>query len=77
MEINMSPGPVLFYTIVVGLLTTIVWMLIGFRAMRAHERLADAVEYGVELARQRGAPSGDGNAAPEAPPTTVRATDAT
>ena len=28
----------------IGLLTTIVWIVVGWRAMRAHERIADALE---------------------------------
>lgn len=28
-----------------GLITTIFWMVVGWRAMRAHERLANAVEH--------------------------------
>jgi len=27
-----------------GLITTIFWMVVGWRAMRAHERLADAAQ---------------------------------
>lgn len=33
-----------------GVFTAIFWMVVGWRAMRAHERLADSVE---SLARQR------------------------
>ncbi len=36
-------------TLVIGWLITIFWMVVGWRAMRAHEKLADHVEW---LARQ-------------------------
>jgi len=31
--------------VIVGILSAIFWMVIGWRAMRAHERLADAAEH--------------------------------
>lgn len=33
-----------------GVMTTVFWMIIGWRAMRAHERMSEAVE---QLARKR------------------------
>ena len=33
-----------FLTTVVSIVTTIFWMVIGWRAMRAHERIADRIE---------------------------------
>ena len=35
-----------FFAAVLGLLTTVFWMIVAWRAMRAHERLADAAENG-------------------------------
>ncbi len=32
------------FTTMVSIVTTIFWMVIGWRAMRAHERLADRIE---------------------------------
>jgi len=32
------------FTTLVSIVTTIFWMIIGWRAMRAHERLADRIE---------------------------------
>ena len=38
-------GPVMaFATIVLGLATSLFWMWIGWRAMRAHERIADTLQ---------------------------------
>lgn len=45
-----------------GIFTTILWLVIGWRAMRAHEKLSDSVE---QIARQsnrqepQSGPSGD------------------
>ena len=36
-----------YVTILFGLVTTVIWLRIGWRAMRAHERIADAVEHGA------------------------------
>ena len=36
-------------TLLLGLFTAIFWMIVGWRAMRAHEKLADLLEW---LARQ-------------------------
>jgi hypothetical protein len=44
---SVLPIIALFATIIV----TVLWIVIGWRAMRAHERLADAVE---SIARGRG-----------------------
>jgi uncharacterized membrane protein len=35
----------------VGLVETIFWMFVGWRAMRAHERIAEASEEGVRRMR--------------------------
>jgi uncharacterized membrane protein len=37
-------GELACLAIVLGVVTTILWLVIGWRAMRAHERLADAHE---------------------------------
>lgn len=44
-----SPIEVLFITLLLTLPLTIFWMVTGWRAMRAHEKIADSVEW---LARQ-------------------------
>lgn len=36
--------------------TTFVWLVVGWRAMRAHEKMADAVD---ELSRRRTAPENE------------------
>ena len=36
-------------TLIIGLFSAIFWMIVGWRAMRAHEKLADSMEW---LARQ-------------------------
>lgn len=35
--------PMAGFIIAFGILTTIIWIIIGWRAMRAHERIADSV----------------------------------
>ena len=37
-------GAITFLTALVGLASAIFWMIVGWRAMRAHEKLADTVE---------------------------------
>lgn len=46
-----------FVTIVFGLFTTVFWMVVGWRAMKAHERLAAMSEV---LVRKNGNGSGNG-----------------
>ncbi len=41
--------------VIVGIITTLFWMLVAWRAMRAHERIAEALS--PELGRQRRASS--------------------
>lgn len=36
-----------------GVAVTVLWLVIGWRAMRAHERIAAAVERGAVLPRDR------------------------
>lgn len=36
-----------------GVITGIFWMVVGWRAMRAHERLADASELAARKLRER------------------------
>ena len=36
----------------VALVTTVFWMIVGWRAMRAHERIADAAEEALMLHRR-------------------------
>lgn len=43
-----------FLAILVGIFVTIFWMYVGWHAMKAHERLADAVERLAGAARQGG-----------------------
>lgn len=31
-------------TLLWGVITTVFWMIVGWRAMRAHERIADTIE---------------------------------
>lgn len=46
MNVDLSHGFGAFgaFAVILGLATTIFWMVVGWRAMRAHERLADAAE---------------------------------
>lgn len=44
-------GAVLF-----GFVTAIFWMVVGWRAMRAHERLADAAEYSARVQGNKNKP---------------------
>jgi hypothetical protein len=37
-------GGLAFLVVVWGLFVTVIWMVIGWRAMKAHERIADAVQ---------------------------------
>ncbi len=41
---ELAVGAVLF-----GFVSAIFWMVVGWRAMRAHERLADAAEYSARV----------------------------
>ena len=41
-----------------GIFSTIFWMVVSWRAMRAHEKLADAVE---QLTQRQAANSGNGS----------------
>ena len=38
-----------FLSFLIGIATAIYWMVVGWRAMRAHERLADAIERLAEV----------------------------
>ncbi|MEO7996124.1 MAG: hypothetical protein ABI852_01700 [Gemmatimonadaceae bacterium] len=51
MNIGAGGGAFAFVAIFFGLITTVIWMFIGWRAMRAHERLADAAERAIQLSR--------------------------
>ena len=43
-DADFAIGAVLF-----GFVTAIFWIVVGWRAMRAHERLADAAEYSARV----------------------------
>ena len=45
-----STGLMAFLGILIAIVTTVFWMVVGWRAMRAHERLADTVH---EIGRRR------------------------
>jgi len=42
---GVAAGGLAILAVIVGILTAIFWMVVGWRAMRAHERLADAAEH--------------------------------
>ncbi len=46
----MGPDSLTILTLLIGLFGVIFWMVVGWRAMRAHEKLADSMEW---LARQK------------------------
>ena len=45
----MGPGSLTTLTMLIGLFSVIFWMVVGWRAMRAHEKLAESMEW---IARQ-------------------------
>ena len=48
---NNPPGLLLVVTTLVGILVSMYWMYVAWRAMRAHERIADAAERATAPAR--------------------------
>jgi hypothetical protein len=38
--------------VIIGIITTIFWMVVGWRAMRAHEKIADALSAGPSRQRR-------------------------
>jgi uncharacterized membrane protein len=53
MNVSTQSGEVLaMLAVLFGIITTIFWMVVGWRAMRAHERLADAAESAARTARE-------------------------
>ncbi len=44
MNISNNFGTFGFFAVLIALVTTVFWMIVGWRAMLAHERLADAAE---------------------------------
>jgi hypothetical protein len=50
MQLSSGFGSLAFLAILWGLFVTVMWMVIGWRAMKAHEKIADAVQ---EHFRQR------------------------
>jgi len=56
-NINMSGGDAqvfAFLITVAGVVSAIFWMVVGWRAMRAHERIADAAEQTARKLREGG-----------------------
>ena len=51
MNINASGGALAGFAILAAILSAIFWMVVGWRAMRAHERLADAAEQAARKLR--------------------------
>ncbi len=43
----MQPESLTILTLLIGLFGVIFWMVVGWRAMRAHEKLADSMEWFV------------------------------
>ena len=55
MNVNVSESNMqglAFKMALIGLVTTIFWMVVGWRAMRAHERIADAAERTARVSRE-------------------------
>jgi hypothetical protein len=50
MQLGSSFGGLAFLAILWGLFVTVIWMVIGWRAMKAHEKIADSVQ---EYLRER------------------------
>jgi uncharacterized membrane protein len=51
MNFQTNPGAQpLAFMVLIAVFSAVFWMVVGWRAMRAHERLADAAE---ELARKK------------------------
>ncbi len=48
----MGGGAAVFAAMAAGLLSAVFWMVVGWRAMRAHERLADASEIVARKVRE-------------------------
>jgi len=50
---NFNPaGLVGLFAVLAGIFTAIFWMVVGWRAMRAHERLAAATEHIARTSRE-------------------------
>jgi uncharacterized membrane protein len=47
--------------VIVGVITTIFWMVVGWRAMRAHERIAESMQEQNMLQRRAQHPRNTGN----------------
>jgi uncharacterized membrane protein len=52
MNLNASGGALAGFAILAGIFSAIFWMVVGWRAMRAHERIADASEQAVRKLRE-------------------------
>lgn len=48
----MNNNPLVLLGLIFGFFTTIFWMVVGWRAMRAHERLAEASEEAASKMRE-------------------------
>jgi len=61
-------GALTVLVFLIGLAITVYWMVVAWRAMRAHERIADAMEYGFGLLmdRRQGPPQAGSNVPPAA-----------
>ena len=51
MNLNASGGELAGLAVLVALISAIFWMVVGWRAMRAHERIADAAERAARTQR--------------------------
>ena len=52
MNINASGGAFAVFAILAAIFSAIFWMVVGWRAMRAHERIADASEQAARKLRE-------------------------
>lgn len=48
-----GPAALSMLIFLIGLAIIVYWMVVAWRAMRAHERIADAMEYGFGLLMDR------------------------
>ncbi|MES2438896.1 MAG: hypothetical protein V4584_07510 [Verrucomicrobiota bacterium] len=54
MNFNATGGSLAGIAILTAVLSAVFWMAVGWRAMRAHERLADAAEQAARKLRDGG-----------------------